>query len=88
MEETKEKNQSTQNETTQEDITKSMESLSLQQENQLNDSTTKHYLQNEWTLWYDAKKKTQDTFGESLKSVYTVSSVEDFWRYVVIEYKN
>lgn len=84
MEENKEKNQSTQNEkTTGEDLTKPMESLSLQpQEDQLIDTTRKHYLQNEWTLWYDAKKKNQDTFGESLRNVYTVSSVEDFWRYV------
>lgn len=43
-----------------------------------------HPLQNSWTLWCDITKKkySSDTYGESLKTVYTVKSVEEFWRYV------
>jgi translation initiation factor 4E len=44
--------------------------------------TIKHPLQNRWTLWYDnpRKKTSQDTWGNYLKKIVDVDTVEDFWR--------
>ncbi|KAL2913423.1 eukaryotic translation initiation factor 4E [Polyrhizophydium stewartii] len=44
--------------------------------------TVKHPLQNRWTLWFDApssKKTTQKDWGQNLKKIVTIDSVEDFW---------
>jgi translation initiation factor 4E len=45
------------------------------------DFTTKHPLQNSWTLWYDnsTNAKNDQDWEQSLKPVYTFSTVEDFW---------
>jgi hypothetical protein len=45
------------------------------------DFTTKHPLQNSWTLWYDnsTNAKNDQDWEQSLKPVYTLSTVEDFW---------
>ncbi len=42
---------------------------------------TKHELENKWTLWFDnpQAKQTMSKYGQSLRSVYTFSSVEEFW---------
>ncbi|DBB13672.1 hypothetical protein WJX82_007666 [Trebouxia sp. C0006] len=44
-------------------------------------STDKHPLEHKWTLWFDnpSGKQKQDTWGSSLRSVYTFDTVEDFW---------
>ncbi len=41
----------------------------------------KHPLENKWTLWFDNPhaKQTMSKYGQSLRSVYTFDSVEDFW---------
>eukprot|EP00244_Chara_vulgaris_P006778 TRINITY_DN2558_c0_g1_i1.p1 TRINITY_DN2558_c0_g1~~TRINITY_DN2558_c0_g1_i1.p1 ORF type:complete len:234 (-),score=41.83 TRINITY_DN2558_c0_g1_i1:208-909(-) len=41
----------------------------------------KHLLENEWTLWFDNPngRQRQTTWGNSLRSVYTFGTVEDFW---------
>lgn len=41
----------------------------------------KHPLEHSWTFWFDtlSSKSKQQTWGTSLRSVYTFSSVEDFW---------
>lgn len=41
----------------------------------------KHSLEHKWTLWFDnpGGKQKQDTWGSSLRSVYTFDTVEDFW---------
>eukprot|EP00271_Cylindrocystis_brebissonii_P011635 TRINITY_DN29519_c0_g1_i1.p1 TRINITY_DN29519_c0_g1~~TRINITY_DN29519_c0_g1_i1.p1 ORF type:complete len:224 (+),score=43.91 TRINITY_DN29519_c0_g1_i1:153-824(+) len=41
---------------------------------------TKHPLENSWTLWFDnpsGRQKSQ--WGDTLRKVYTFSTVEDFW---------
>lgn len=47
--------------------------------------TIKHPLQNSWSWWYDypGKKTNQNTWANHLKVIYTFSSVEDFWRFVL-----
>jgi len=44
----------------------------------------RHPLKTPWTLWYDDSlgggKRPQGTWGEQIKEVLTVSTVEDFWR--------
>lgn len=44
-------------------------------------SSDKHPLEHKWTLWFDnpSGKQKQDTWGSSLRSVYTFDTVEDFW---------
>lgn len=44
-------------------------------------SADKHPLEHKWTLWFDnpSGKQKQDTWGSSLRSVYTFDTVEDFW---------
>ena len=41
----------------------------------------KHPLQDRWTFWFDnpAKRATSKDWGDNLKAVITVDSVEDFW---------
>jgi translation initiation factor 4E len=41
----------------------------------------KHPLQHRWTLWYDCagKKVVQSAWGDQLRKVVTVDTVEDFW---------
>mmetsp|Transcript_4935 Transcript_4935/g.14213 ORF Transcript_4935/g.14213 Transcript_4935/m.14213 type:complete len:211 (-) Transcript_4935:196-828(-) len=43
---------------------------------------TTHPLEHKWTLWFDNPKGSQrpQTWGDTLKPVYTFDSVEDFWR--------
>ncbi|XP_057857674.1 eukaryotic translation initiation factor 4E-2 isoform X1 [Cryptomeria japonica] len=45
------------------------------------DSNT-HPLEHSWTFWFDNPngKSKQAAWGSSLRSVYTFSTVEDFWR--------
>jgi len=45
------------------------------------DASTKHPLEHNWTLWFDNPngKQKQATWGQTLRSVYTFSTVEDFW---------
>eukprot|EP00743_Colponemidia_sp_Colp-15_P003841 GILK01004145.1.p1 GENE.GILK01004145.1~~GILK01004145.1.p1 ORF type:complete len:241 (-),score=30.89 GILK01004145.1:217-879(-) len=45
------------------------------------DLTVKHPLQHRWALWYDnpGKKVSQTSWGESLKKLVMVDTVEDFW---------
>ena len=47
-------------------------------------TTDKHALEHKWTLWFDnpSGKQKQDSWGSSLRSVYTFDTVEDFWWYV------
>eukprot|EP01103_Thecamoeba_quadrilineata_P005959 TRINITY_DN156_c1_g1_i1.p1 TRINITY_DN156_c1_g1~~TRINITY_DN156_c1_g1_i1.p1 ORF type:complete len:246 (-),score=50.99 TRINITY_DN156_c1_g1_i1:128-865(-) len=42
----------------------------------------KHPLQNRWTWWYDnpGKKTSQSSWGDHLKKIITIDTVEDFWR--------
>jgi translation initiation factor 4E len=42
----------------------------------------KHPLQNRWTWWYDnpGKKTSQSSWGDHLKRIMTIDTVEDFWR--------
>jgi translation initiation factor 4E len=41
----------------------------------------KHPLEHSWTLWFDNPKGSQskNTWGQTLRAVYTFSTVEDFW---------
>jgi len=41
----------------------------------------KHQLENTWTLWFDNPngRQKQTTWGQTLRSVYTFNTVEDFW---------
>ncbi len=47
------------------------------------DLTKKHPLENRWTLWFDNPSKNQkqnsNSWGQSLRAVYTFDTVEDFW---------
>mmetsp|Transcript_36062 Transcript_36062/g.80260 ORF Transcript_36062/g.80260 Transcript_36062/m.80260 type:complete len:213 (-) Transcript_36062:620-1258(-) len=45
------------------------------------DFSKKHMLENRWTLWFDnpQTKQTLNKYGQTLRSVYTFDSVEDFW---------
>jgi len=45
------------------------------------DFSKKHPLENKWTLWFDNPQTRQTTnkFGQTLRSVYTFDTVEDFW---------
>ena len=46
------------------------------------DFTQKHPLEHTWTLWYDNPKgqgQGQATWGQTLRSVYTFNTIEDFW---------
>lgn len=46
------------------------------------DLSKKHPLEHTWTLWFDnpSGKQKQTYWGQTLRSVYTFSTVEDFWR--------
>ncbi|KAG2315491.1 hypothetical protein Bca52824_018613 [Brassica carinata] len=43
-----------------------------------------HPLEHLWTFWFDnpSLKSKQTTWGGSLRSVFTFSTVEEFWRLV------
>ena len=45
------------------------------------DFCKKHPLHNKWTLWFDNPNgsRKQTTWGQTLRSVYTFDSIEDFW---------
>ena len=48
------------------------------------DFTQKHYLENNWTMWFDnpSGRQKQATWGASMRAVHTFNTVEDFWWYV------
>ena len=41
-----------------------------------------HPLENRWTFWFDnpSAKTKQSAWGSSLRSIFTFSTVEEFWR--------
>jgi len=41
----------------------------------------KHPLQHRWTMWYDCagKKISQSAWGDQLRKIVTIDTVEDFW---------
>mmetsp|Transcript_24239 Transcript_24239/g.76263 ORF Transcript_24239/g.76263 Transcript_24239/m.76263 type:complete len:201 (+) Transcript_24239:80-682(+) len=45
------------------------------------DFSKKHPLEHAWTLWFDNPngRSKQSTWGQTLRTVYTFSTVEDFW---------
>ena len=45
------------------------------------DFSKKHPLEHTWTLWFDNPngRQKQTTWGQTLRSVDTFSTVEDFW---------
>jgi translation initiation factor 4E len=45
------------------------------------DALTKHPLEHTWTLWFDNPNgsRKQTTWGQTLRSVYTFNTIEDFW---------
>lgn len=51
-----------------------------------NPPPTRHPLENSWTFWFDnpSAKSRQAAWGSSIRPVYTFSSVEDFWRYLLL----
>ncbi len=51
------------------------------------ESSEKHKLEHAWTLWFDnpsSGSKQPSTWGQTLRAVYTFSTVEDFWWYVLV----
>jgi translation initiation factor 4E len=46
------------------------------------DYSTKHPLQNTWTLWFDnpGKKANAQSWADNLKEIISIDTVEDFWR--------
>ncbi|PRP78962.1 eukaryotic translation initiation factor 4E-2-like [Planoprotostelium fungivorum] len=45
------------------------------------DPSKAHALLHSWTLWYDSGAPANNaSWGDNIKKVFTVSSVEDFWR--------
>ena len=52
------------------------------------DAPTSHPLEHKWTLWFDNQKSggagsgkmSAAAWGQTLRSVYTFDTVEDFWR--------
>eukprot|EP00854_Cymbomonas_tetramitiformis_P020693 gene20693-24799_t len=45
------------------------------------EESKKHPLENNWVLWFDnpTGRQKQSTWGQTLRSVYTFDTVEDFW---------
>lgn len=45
------------------------------------DFSKKHPLENTWCMWFDIPtgRQKQSTWGQTLRSVYTFDTVEDFW---------
>ena len=42
----------------------------------------KHHLEHKWTLWYNSGssgKQQANTWGSTLRAVYSFDTVEDFW---------
>lgn len=65
-------------------VNKEMSNLAMDQEQF---DATLHPLQNEWTLFYvppaETSNRTSSTFEKTgFNEIYTVKSVEEFWRYV------
>lgn len=55
------------------------------------DFSKKHPLEYGWTLWFDAGsagKSKANSWGSSLRSVYTFDTVEDFWRWATAEHRD
>eukprot|EP01125_Pyxidicula_operculata_P008410 TRINITY_DN2821_c0_g1_i1.p1 TRINITY_DN2821_c0_g1~~TRINITY_DN2821_c0_g1_i1.p1 ORF type:complete len:203 (+),score=27.59 TRINITY_DN2821_c0_g1_i1:36-644(+) len=53
----------------------------IEEENK-SDFSIKHPLQHGWCWWYDIQKKknkSQSSWGDNIKKIYTFSTVEDFW---------
>lgn len=48
---------------------------------ELPDFSIKHPLERQWTLWFDSQK-TKGNWSEAVRSVCTVSTIEEFWWYV------
>eukprot|EP00892_Ulva_mutabilis_P009798 jgi/Ulvmu1/7190/UM034_0099.1 len=44
---------------------------------ELPDFSVKHPLERQWTLWFDSQKK--GNWSDSVRSVCTVSTIEEFW---------
>ncbi|KAL0328935.1 UNVERIFIED_CONTAM: Eukaryotic translation initiation factor 4E-1 [Sesamum calycinum] len=46
----------------------------------------RHPLEHAWTFWFDnpSAKSKQAAWGSSIRPIYTFSTVEDFWREIVI----
>lgn len=45
----------------------------------------RHPLEHSWTFWFDnpSAKSKQAAWGSSIRPIYTFSTVEDFWRYII-----
>lgn len=58
------------------------------QNSMTDDAPTSHPLEHKWTLWFDNQKSggagsgkmSAAAWGQTLRSVYTFDTVEDFWR--------
>lgn len=50
-------------------------------------SREEHALENAWTFWFDnpSAKSKQAAWGSSIRSIYTFSTVEEFWRSALIK---
>lgn len=53
------------------------------------EAPTTHPLEHKWTLWFDNQRvgggkgpMSAAAWGQTLRSVYTFGTVEDFWRFV------
>lgn len=46
----------------------------------------RHPLEHSWTFWFDnpSAKSKAEAWGSSICPIYTFSTVEDFWRYMVV----
>lgn len=45
-----------------------------------------HPLEHSWTFWFDnaSAKSKQTAWGSSMRTIYTFSTVEEFWRYTFL----
>lgn len=72
-------------ETMMDNVNKEMSKLDIGDDQQL--ENTLHPLQNEWTLFYvppaETNHRTSSSFAKTgFNEIYTIKSVEEFWRYV------
>ncbi|MBA0691286.1 hypothetical protein Goari_008920 [Gossypium aridum] len=46
-----------------------------------------HQLEHLWTFWFDnpSAKSKHATWGSSMRAIYTFSTVEQFWSYVIVK---
>lgn len=46
----------------------------------------RHPLEHSWTFWFDnpSAKSKQVAWGSSIRPIYTFSTVEEFWRLILI----